>query len=152
MGIQLVFRNCAIDPAVAFRHFGIKVVCAKHNLQSPGAADEQRQSLQSTSARNQAGTNLGLAEDGPLTTGETDVAAQREFAATTAHAAPDNRNAEHAAGCETLGAFDPGRNAKAAAWLRRAVVGNKKVRVGALECDDLQACIGLNLDLGHEVV
>src|SRR5690349_612029 len=150
MCVQLVFRNGPIDPAVAFRRVGIKVICAEHDLQSPGAADEQRQSLQGTSARNQAGADLGLAEEGPLTTGETDVAAQREFAATTAYAASDDRNAENAAGREALGAFDPRRNAEAAAWLRRAVMGDEKVRVGALERDDLQACIGF--DFGHKVV
>src|SRR5271168_1963839 len=88
--------------------------------------------MKCTAARNETSPYLRLAENRAFTTGKSYVARQGEFTSASAHSASYEGDAHNAALSESCRSIDPWRNAEAATRLCRAVVSDKKIRVGAL--------------------
>src|SRR5271168_2866720 len=99
--IEVVIVQRAVHPAISLGDISIEIVAAKDDLKCPRAADQTREPLQSSAARHQSDTDLGVAEQGALPAGEAHVAGQHELVPDAARAAANLGDAHHWRGRET---------------------------------------------------
>src|SRR4051812_14794275 len=60
---ELVGRQCPIDPAIAFSQLSAVVLCAQHDLERPGSAQETCEVLGTACSRNHAEEWLELTKN-----------------------------------------------------------------------------------------
>src|SRR5579863_3944203 len=105
--VELAVVQRAVYPTIALSDFGIEIVAAEHDFKRARSADQAREPFQSSAAWNQSDSNLGVAEQGALPTGEAHVAGQYELVADAARATANLGDAHDWRGRETQYKFAP---------------------------------------------
>lgn len=145
-------RDSAVDPPVQLGSGGIIVVRAEEDLQGSCAADHSRKPLEGSPTGDDADSDLGLAEDGPLTARKAHVAVGGEVGAEAPCAAPNGGDGDGGETGDADGEAGPGGGEAGSGALRLFAnaedvgVGDEVVGAGGVEDDDADGFVGFKLD------
>jgi hypothetical protein len=99
--VKLRVRQSPIHVPVELRNIAANIVRAEQHFERTSSTDKAGESRHRSAARKEAGANLPLRQDRPLTADETHIAGEREFAPHPGGAAADRGDRYHRSAANT---------------------------------------------------